>query len=292
MSRTLAASGYVVTRGYTHPSYVEIHCEKPDVFGCRLSYLLAVTDQPRLSPAQVSELGRRGAALGRLLLVLSRDGAEGQLSLAEFFASLGGEVPRWRALTEDYHATLVKAARNRLPTGYPGPAWRLFEELAADGLEFALGRRVRRLGGRTPGSRVPDVLVVSPDQRLYLLDSKAASGPLDASWPKLRPLGEYVEQQKERQRGSFSPDGALVVSSRFTQTDDTLTATALEFRAEHGVILSFLTATTLSAIVKSMRDNVGIRNSLQWRRVFQGGPVSLAAFDRELGRAREQRVPR
>jgi hypothetical protein len=290
--RTLAANGYVVTRGYTHPSYVSIDCEKPDLFGCRLAYLLAVTDKTRLAPGQVAELGRRSAADGRQLIVVSQEGGDGQLSFEEFLDRLGGEVPRWRALTDEYHSSLRDAARNRLPQGHTGPAWRLLEELAADGLEFAFGRRARRLGGRSSGSRVPDILIVSPDERLYLLDAKAADSPFDASWPNLRALGEYVDQQKERQRGSFPVDGALLVSSGFAQEEAILTQLALEFRGQHGVMLSFLSAETLSAIVRGVRNNVGIRNALQWRKIFQGGAVSIAAYEREVRRVRDQRVSR
>lgn len=292
VSRTLAANGYVVTRGYTHPTFVTIDLEKPDLFGCRLAYLLVVTDQPRLPLKQVTELGRRGAADGRLLVVISQRGGDGQLSFEEFLERLGGDVPRWRALTDDYHAALLQAAQNQLPQGHVGPAWRLLEELAADGLEFALGRRARRMGGRSSGSRVPDILIVSPDGYLYLLDAKAAASPFDASWPNLRALGEYVDQQKERQRGSFTVDGALLVSSHFAQDKAALTDLALEFRGEHGVMLSFLSAETLSTIVGEVRDNIDIRNALQWRKVFQGGAVSVAAFTRELRRARDQRVSR
>jgi hypothetical protein len=148
------------------------------------------------------------------------------------------------------------------------------------------------MGGRSSGSRVPDILIVSPDGRLYLLDAKAAESPFDASWPNLRALGEYVEQQKERQRGSFPVDGALIVSSQFAQDETALTRLSLEFQAQHGVMLSFLSAETLSAIVRDVRDNVDVRNALQWRKVFQGGAVSVAALTRELRRVRDQRISR
>lgn len=290
VTRTLAASGYAVTRGFPHPTYIEIHCERVDAFGCRLMYYLAVTDEPRLPANHVPELERRSAALGRSLVVISREGGPGQLVFEDFFLRLGGEVPKWRALTEEYHGALRAAARNRLPNDYRGPAWRLLEDLAADGLEFALGRRVRRLGGRLSGSRVPDVLLLSPDDRLYLIDAKASRAGFDASWPNLRALAEYVDQQRERQRGSYPVAGALVVSSQFKQDEQGLMALAVEFQAEHGLMLTFLSAETLSGIVGAMRENVDIRGALQWRRVFQGGAVSAAAFAKELQRARTQRV--
>lgn len=292
ISRTLAANGYTVTRGYPHPSFIAIDCERSDVFGCRLRYLLAVTDEPVLPTQQAAELRRRSLAAGRQLVVVAQKGGRGQLSFEEFLDRLGGEVPRWRALTDEYHRDLLLAARNRLPQGHRGPAWRVFEDLTADGLEFALGRQVRRLGGRSSGSRVPDVLVVSPDERLFLLDAKAAAHAFDASWPHLRALGEYVIQQKERQRGSFPVDGAILVSARYAQNDATLTNLTLQFRAEFGVMLSFLTANALSAIVLLTRDNIALRNALQWRRVFQGGAVTVTSFERELRRAQAQRVGR
>jgi len=292
ISRTLTASGYVVTRGYRHPSHVTIDCERSDTFGCRLAYLVAVTDHECLPARQVAELRRRCEADGRLLVVVSREGTANQLALREFLDRLGGDVPKWRALTEEFHDHLLRAARNDLPDGESGPAWRLLEELVSDGLEFALGRRARRLGGRSPGARVPDTLVVSPDERLYLLDSKAAASPFDVNWSSLRSLGEYVHQQRERQRGSIALDGALIVSSNFAQDAPSLTKVALEFSAQHRVMLSFLSAETLSRIVSTIRNNVDVRNALQWRKIFRGGLVDFAIFEQELQGLRSQRVER
>jgi hypothetical protein len=292
MTRTLAANGYVVTRGYAHPDYLEIGCEKSDVFGCELRYLVAVTDRKELDGSQVEALARRCSTEGRILVVVGREGAPGQLPLGEFFDRLGGEVPRWRALTGDYHRAIRTAARNRIPRGHRGPAWRLLEDLAADGLEFSFGRRARRLGGRTPGARTPDVLVVAPDLRLYLLDAKAASSPFDASWPNLRALGEYVDQQRERQRGSFAVNGAVIVSSGFAQREAALARTSLEFAQEHRVALAFLPAEVLSTVVAAMREHIDVRNAVQWRRVLQGGLVTTTAFEQELRRTCQQRVSR
>ena len=44
--------------------------------------------------------------------------------------------------------------------------------------------------------------------------------------------------------------------------------------------------------MRRIKDNVDVGNALQWRRVFKGGAVSIAAFEREVARARGQRVSR
>ena len=144
--------------------------------------------RPTFRLKRLWELGRRSKADGRLLVVVSQAGGEGQLSLEEFLERLGGEVPRWWALTDEYHAALRSAARNRLPQGR-----------CRAGLE-ASSRNLQQTGWSSPSGAAPDGWVAGvPDRGVPdTLIASSEWAPLsprrqgrslvlfDASWPNLR----------------------------------------------------------------------------------------------------------
>src|ERR1035437_3312959 len=103
------------------------------------------------------------------------------------------------------------------PSGKKGEAWRLFEQLVADGLEFGFARRVRRLGAEKRGSRLCDMTAQIPEGQILVVDAKATETSFDAAIHNLRPLIEYTNNQRLRQRGYNDVLAALVISKDFNQ---------------------------------------------------------------------------
>ena len=132
-----------------------------------------------------------------------------QLGWTEFLEVMGGAVPSWKALTDEYLEHLQKASKNEIPSGLTGEAWWIFESLVADGLEFCFGRRVNRLGGQRRGQRVSDMVAPLPDFSVVVVDAKASGPGFDANAGSLRALAEYVNKQKQRQQGGGDVVAAL-----------------------------------------------------------------------------------
>jgi hypothetical protein len=291
-SRTLLAAGYEITNCQRHPGHAEISCQLTSRLGPTLRFLIAFTDQDGFSPGQRGEIAREADADRRTAAFVARYAGEEQLSWDEFLEALGGAVPSWRALSQEYAAAVLTAAHNELPTGSTGEAWRLFEDLVADGLEFVFGRRVRRLGSNKHGLTVSDMLVQIPDGGLEVVDAKASRIAFQADWPALRPLIEYVRRQKQRQMGHNDVIGAIVVSSGFNQDASELSELSRRFLADAAVPVAFLSAATLVSIVESLQKEPALRNAVRWRTLLAGGIVDLAAFHRELDQARNERYAR
>jgi hypothetical protein len=214
-----------------HAAQIEYECEREDAFGAvvRYTFVIAADNEP---PADVSFAGREATAAGRTLVIVAGDGGPGWLSWNEFLAVLGGAVPSWRALADSYADALRTASRNELPIGASGEAWRVFEEAVADGLEFAFGQRVKRMGGVQRFRPLPDMLALAPDGLLMLVDAKAAGrGVYEVERPKLRALAEYVQRQRARQGGSIPLGAALIVAGSF-QPMGSLDTICNEFMAQ------------------------------------------------------------
>ena len=218
-TRTLVAAGYSVSGVHRQPTHIEFKCESTTRLGATFQLLIAITDQPIFRPDQVVEIGHEARNQNRVPVFVSCDGVSGQISWVDFLEAMGGAVPPWRVLTPDFAGHLKTAARNRLPPGFSGEAWRLFEELAGDGLELCFGRRVNRMGAYQRGKKVSDMVAPLPDFDVIVVDAKASEAGYDASSPSFRALTEYVEKQKVRQRGGGQVVAALVISSQFLQDE-------------------------------------------------------------------------
>jgi hypothetical protein len=226
---------------------------------------------------------------GRAAIFVTMRGGNGQVSWTEFVNVLGGAVPSWRALSSQYPAALMTAAKNKSPQGMSGEAWAIFEDLVGDGLEFCFGRKVGRFGGRRRGLRVSDMIAQLPDSSLVVVDAKAYEAGMNVTWPALRALVEYVEQQKQYQQGRNEVVAALIVSSTFQQNSSALAKAVSNFLGETRVPLCFIAAKTLADIVSAVTKMPDFRNSISWKLLFTGGLIEMASFTRVLNRVKTER---
>jgi hypothetical protein len=289
--RTLLVSGYALdTAAERHLTHIEIRCGKLSVFGVQVPFLIAITDQATFTPEQIGDITRVARQENRTSVFVGRDATNSQLAWQEFLSALGGEVPSWRAVAPTYPPALLTASTNKTPPGTNGEAWLMFEDLVCDGLEFIFGRRAHRLGGRRRGQPVSDIVAVLPTTELIVVDAKAAKDGFDVNWPALRPLTEYVKRQQQRQQGYNFVHAAALISSRFIQAEAKLQDLSNQFLAETHMPLAFHTAKALVDVVVRIQSSTDIRAAIDWKRLFAGGALLIDAFDRELGKARNERI--
>lgn len=291
-SRTLLLAGYEIEGGLRQPTHIEISCHKTSVLRARINYLVAITEGDEFGNSVVGQLRDLAARQGRALVLVATQGGAEQLGWSDFLEALGGAVPTWRALTPDCRDNMETAARNKLPAGFEGEAWRLFEDLVADGLEFVFGRKVRRLGARKRGQRLSDMITQIPDGAILVIDAKATGSAFNATVSELRPLIEYTKAQQRRQSGHNEVFAALIVAPEFDQNATLLAGTSREFLAEAAVPAAFVTASTLSEIVASLAAQPSARNAIHWRRLLAGGLLAFKEFAVELERVNAERYSR
>ena len=291
--RPLLIAGFVVTGNMRQRRHTELLCERVDLLGATVPYLVALFEGRAPEPDDLTDAAAAARRARRLLVAVAGEGGDGWLGWAEFLQVLGGAVPAWRALGPSYASDLVTLADNRLPPGVTGEAWRHFEEAVADGFEFVLGRRVRRLGGVARGRRVSDLLAHTPDDLLLVVDAKATGGEFDASGHNLRALAEYVKTQQRRQSGAIRVAGAVIVAPAFAQDEAGLLTSALDFHADTQVPARFLTAETLTALVAQMAEYPRLRGALRWTRLLaRPGLLTADAVRAEVREALGERVDR
>ncbi len=288
-ARTLLLAGYAIENSRRQPTHIEILCHKTSVLASDMRYLVAITEADSFTEHTVQELRRIAGREGRSLVLVGATATELQLGWVDFLDALGGAVPSWRALTPEYENNLLTTGSNRLPVGVTGEAWRLFEDLVADGFELVFGRKVRRMGARKRGQRVSDMITQIPDGAVLVVDAKATAGTFSASISELRPLIEYARMQRLRQRGHNEVFAAVLVAPAFEQDASGLNGVSKQFLAETGVPVAFLPATLLGQMVTLLSQRPDLRTAVHWRSLFSGGLIDVRDFQSELRRADTER---
>ena len=279
--RTLLLSGFGIENNERQPTHTEIYCCAP-ILGTMVPLMIVLSDEDEL-PVEIWPQVRLAAERSNRTLVVIANSANGdQLGWNDFLESLGGGVPSWRALDDSYLSKLEVAGSNAKPDGFEGEAWRLFEALVADGLEFCFGRHVRRLGAAKRGQKVSDMIGLVPEGSVLVVDAKATSTSFNAAISELRALAEYTEAQRTRQRGFAEVFGAVIISKAFDQDESALMHVSREFTAQSGVPVAFLEVASLAHFVKCLKHQPNLRQGIKWRFLFAGGLLTKAMFDREL----------
>jgi len=292
-TRTLVTAGFSITNSRRQPTHIEIHCERSDMFGAVVRYLVVVCDGDLPPENDRPNIQKEADNERRVVVLVANSSGTDWLSWTEFLASLGGAVPSWRALSADYEGVLTESARNTLPKGLDGEAWQVFEDAVADGFEFLFGNRVNRLGGKKRGRRVSDMVTQTPDHHVLVLDAKASKRPFEATWDELRPLVEYTKLQIKRQRGHFEVRAAVLIASSIAQTPINLGKLSGDFVGDVGIPISFVIAEDLSYLIKTLAREPILRSSVNWPQIFgRGGLVTRQQIDEELRSAREGRYAR
>jgi hypothetical protein len=250
-ARTLLLAGYAIENSRRQPTHVEILCHKTSVLASDVRYLVAITEADAFTEHTVQELRRIASREGRSLVLVGAVATEVQLGWADFLDALGGAVPSWKALAPEYEDNLITTGLNKLPAGLTGEAWRLFEDLVADGFELVFARKVRRMGARKRGQRVSDMITQIPDGAVLVVDAKATAGALNGSISELRALIEYTRMQRLRQRGHNEVVAAVVVAPAFEQDAGGLSNSSRQFLVETGVPAAFLQVALLGQMVAS-----------------------------------------
>lgn len=288
--RTLLLAGYTVAGAGRHGQHIEIDCDRVGQLGALVHYRIAITDSEEFPEEVRTRLAAAARRDGRSLVLVGEIALDHQLGWTEFLDALGGAVPSWRALAETFPPQFLTLARNELPLGMSGEAWRHFEEATADAFEFMLGRHVQRLGGNRRGQTVSDMIAPLPRSEILVIDAKSAGGRgFSAGWPEMRPLGEYVARQRARQGEHNRIAAAVLVSSAFQQDRDALLALSTRFNVEFHAPVAFMPAETVLTTVALLTQRPGLRNALRWNQIFAGGMVSEATIRREIADAEDER---
>lgn len=291
LTRTLLLYRYGVdTVKRVSPECALLGVHRSDDFGGRTNYLLLLsTGLPTESTLSLMEKTAR--ARQARPVVLSEESPGGGFTWyrpADFYQILGGPATTGLVLLPDLPDILEALGRNQVPVGLSGNADDLYEDYVKQCLQFLLNSPAWRYGQDRLFEKVPDGLIFGRDNFLLQFDAKAYGKGFTVGADDVRRFATYVNDFNSKYGAAFGRvHSFLVVSTEFTQGEAALVAKSKEMYAACQTRLSFLRSRELGLIVWLMRDNVSLRNSVNWRLVFSDDVISKAAVESQLRAARK-----
>lgn len=219
-------------------------------------------------------------------IVLSKVKPSGQFTWykpEKLYEILGGPVTSGIILAPCLPDLLDTLGKNSLPSGIEGNPDDIFEDYVKECLQFLVNAPAWRYGQDRRFEKLPDGLILGRDGLLLLFDAKAYSGGFPVSADDIRRFVSYVRDFARKYEAALGRVHCfLVISAEFDQGVKALSDKSDEMYAECQTKLCFMEARTLGRIVESIRDNISLRNSILWRRVFSNVMVSEALVKSQL----------
>jgi hypothetical protein len=101
--RTLFAAGFQITNFQRQAFHAEFSCDKRDVFGATIQYLILIVDGTLPPTTLLKARAAYARQNGRTFVVVSSSGDDQIVAWREFVDALGGPVPNWRERFRDAH---------------------------------------------------------------------------------------------------------------------------------------------------------------------------------------------
>ena len=289
--RTLVGSGFVLEKVDRKPNYIVFDVYRLDEFGVKLRYLLAFSGSDGIPSSDVDGLDRIASPTKASLVIIGSVKVSRPdipvITMREFEGRLGGLIPSFLPLQENYPTHLATLGLNKLPRGLTGTADDLFEKYVHSGLQFMLQDKVIRYGQERRGEAVPDGLVLGRNSFHLLYDCKAAKNGYEISRTSIRQFADYVNSFHNRYEGYVGRLHAFLVISGKFKSDETFDGRSRELYSECKVPLVFLTASELGKIISLFADHPALRQCVDWRVIFSGVSVSAASVESNI-RVREK----
>jgi hypothetical protein len=286
LMRTLLSNNYepdTIRRVSSEFALLDIH--KTDTLGIPVNYtVLFSIEKPNKSSVELLE--KTAVARRSRPIILSEERPDTKITWYHpdnFYQILGGPITSGLILAPDLPDRLEMLGMNTLPSGLVGDPDDLFEEHVKECLQFLLNSRAWRYGQDRLFEKVPDGLIFGKNNLLLLFDAKAYGKGFTVSADDVRRFTSYVEEFHQKYEAVLPRIYIfLVVSAKFNQRKFALTVKSNELYAKCQTKLSFLEARELGKIVDLMKENIGLRNSIDWKLVFSSTIITEASVKDQL----------
>jgi hypothetical protein len=208
-----------------------------------------------------------------------------------FFNFFGGIINTGLILIPNLSQILNDLGHNILPPGTTGKPDDLHEFYVKECFQFILESPTRRYGIDRSFESVPDIVVLSNNGFMLLIDSKAYSNgfPFDAD--SIKRFKSYVEDFRLRYSSIFGMVlSFVVVSGSFPDSENSLSNRSDELYQTCGCKLSCITSKQLGLITELLKTNPETRGSINWRNIFTKLIIDSTLINKEILRINKDKI--
>lgn len=248
-----------------------IHTYKYDRLGAQVRYSVLFS-QDNNETAVLQSLQKSAATFNALPIMVNDNLQSNKINSytqEKFFDFFGGVVNTGLILIPNLSQILDELGHNKLPDGLTGVPEDLLELYTSECLQYIFESPTRRYGSDRLFEKLPDGIILCKGRFMILFDAKAYKDGFNFDSKTINSLKGYVEEFTKKYSSYFgSIFTVIVVSGHFNDSHNALEGRADELYKLCNCKISTITGKELGNIVQLVKDNLNIRNSIDWKNVF------------------------
>lgn len=212
-------------------------------------------------------------------------------SYAEFFDFFGGIVNSGLILIPSLPEILYKLGHNSLPENLEGDPDDLLEIYTKECLQFALSSPTRRYGKDRLFESLPDIVVLSKDKFMIVIDTKAYEHGYSIQADDIRRFASYVDDF-ERRYSSYCGHvfTFLVVSGHIEDSPKSIKSRSDELYKLCHCKLSCIQSKELGEIVHLLLSNQELQASINWKNILSDLMIDKKLVQKEINRIEKDNI--
>lgn len=292
---TLLTNGFDIAKVDRLPHENNIvHTYKYDKLGAKINYSLLFTDDNNENSV-VDTLLAEAENYGSTPVIISDNFKITQCrsySKKDFFNFFGGIINTGLVLLPKLPDVLNKLGHNKLPIGLTGEPQNLHEKYVKECLQFIMESPTRRYGIERAFEKLPDIVVLSKQGFILLIDSKSYSGGFKIKADDMLRFKGYIEDFRFRYSNYFgNVFSFVIVSGSIKDSKISLNRRSNELYKTANCKLSFISSKELGVVTQFLKDNPRFRNSINWKNIFSEDVIiNMRTIQKEILRLKKDNL--
>jgi hypothetical protein len=290
----------LVTNGF-HISKIErissgnylLDIYKIDLFGARVNYCMLFSEDSQPSAVIDTLISKSKRENSNPVLIsdhLQNDNCA-NYSNKKFYDFFGGIVNTGLILIPTLPEILATLGHNKLPKNLEGDPDDLLEMYSKECLQFALSSPTRRYGKDRLFESLPDIVVLSKDKFMVVIDTKAYEKGYSIQADDIKRFASYVEDFENRYSSYCGHVYTfLVVSGHFEDGKRSLENRSNELYKLCKCKLSCIESKELAMIVQLLLSNNNIKGSINWKNILSDLIITKQLVISEINRIHKDKI--
>ena len=209
----------------------------------------------------------------------------------KFFDFFGGIINTGLILISNLTDILDRLGHNKLIDEINGEPNDLHEIYVSECLQFIMNSPTRRFGRERLFESLPDVVVLSKDGFMILIDSKSYADGFDFKSDDIKRFASYVIDFEKRYSQYFGRIFSFtVISGHFNDSIDSLSNRSNDLYKLCNCKLSCIKSIELAKIVRLIQTKPELRGSINWQNIFSELIIETKMIQQELNRILKDKI--
>ncbi len=266
---------------------------KFDRLGAKVNYCILFSEDSQESPVIETLISKSKRENSSPILISDYIESTKCLSYTnkKFYDFFGGVINTGLILIPSLPEILEDLGHNKLPENLEGNPDDLLEMYSKECLQFALSSPTRRYGKDRLFESLPDIVVLSKDKFMIVIDTKAYEKGYSIQSDDIKRFASYVEDFEDRYASYCGHVFTfLIVSGHFEDSGSSLKYRSDELYKLCHCKLSCIESKELAKIVQLVQLHQNIKGSINWKNILCDLIIDNKSVNSEIKRILKDKI--